>query len=246
MRQLFPVHRDDVDPAEVYAADLRTTIDGRPWVFANMIASLDGAISVDGVSGGLGGPADKEVFAAIRAVADVILVGAGTVTAENYRQPNPSPEVRRARQRRGQRPAPALAIVTNSLSVPPDHRVFDGDDRPLVLTHAGAPADRRARLTDRAEVIDVGDTAVDLPTAVATLGGRGWSVVLVEGGPSLNGDLVDAGLIDEWCLSLSPLVVGGDDPGILAGAPPAGDRRFDLDRILHSDDLLFLRYLRAR
>lgn len=246
MRQIHPVHRDDVDPAEVYAADDRSTADGRPWVLANMISALDGAISIDGVSGGLGGPADKEVFAAIRAVADVILVGAGTVTAENYRQPQPSPEVRRVRMARGQRPAPAIAIVTNSLSVPADHRVFDGDDRPLVVTHADAPAERRARLDERAELIDTGDTSVDLRTALAALGDRGWGVVLAEGGPTLNGELIADDLVDELCLSLSPLVVGGDDPGIVAGAPAADDRRFALDRILHADDLLFLRYLRAR
>lgn len=246
MRQLFPEARGEVDPAAVYADDARSGVDGRPWVLGNMIASLDGAISLEGTSGGLGGPADKAVFAAIRAVADVIVVGAGTAIAENYRRPQTPPELQRARIERSQRAVPALAIVTNSLRLPPDHRVFDDGHRPFILTNAGAPAQRRARLADRSEIIDVGDTAVDLQIAVDALGARNCRVVLVEGGPTLNAALVEADLLDELCLTLSPLIIGGDGPGIVAGASSSADRRFRLDRILHSDDLTFLRYLRSR
>ncbi|MBA2471912.1 MAG: dihydrofolate reductase family protein, partial [Pseudonocardiales bacterium] len=80
MRQLLPVAADPVDPAVVYA-DLPVA-QGRPSVRLNMIASLDGAATVDGLSGGLGGPADHRVFAALRELADVVLVAAGTVRAE--------------------------------------------------------------------------------------------------------------------------------------------------------------------
>jgi len=246
MRQLFPEDQAEVDPVTVYADDARPSPEGRPWVMGNMIASLDGAISLDGVSGGLGGPADKAVFRAIRAIADVILVGAGTVIAENYRRPQTPPDLQRARLERGQRAVPALAIVTNSLSLEPDHRVFDDGHRPFILTNAAAPADRRAQLADRSEIVDVGGTTVDVAVAVAELGDRGCGVILVEGGPTLNGALVEADLLDELCLTLSPLVVGGDGPGIVAGASSSADRRFRLDRILHGDDLTFLRYLRAR
>ncbi len=245
MRQLLPPIAEAVDADDVYAADDRRRADGRAWVMVNMISSLDGAISIDGVSGGLGGPADKRVFSAIRAVADVIVVGAGTVLAENYRRPETPPAQQRRRIERGQSPTPRLAIVSAGLSVPPDHRVLDPEAPPLLLTHASAPPDRRAALADKVELVDVGSTSVDLSAAVAALSDRGARVILVEGGPTLNGAFVDAGLVDELCLTLSPLLVGGDGPGIVAGADGSEGRRFRLERVLHDDDLLFLRYVRA-
>lgn len=78
---MLPVAADAVDPAIVYA-DLPAP--ARPGVRLNMIASLDGAATVDGLSGGLGGPADHRVFTALRELADVVLVAAGTVRAERY------------------------------------------------------------------------------------------------------------------------------------------------------------------
>src|ERR1043165_7544267 len=82
VRQLFPVPGGSVEPLDVYR-DL-PVVDGRPAVRLNMIASVDGSTAVDGLSGGLGGPADRKVFAALRSLADVVLVAAGTVRAENY------------------------------------------------------------------------------------------------------------------------------------------------------------------
>jgi RibD C-terminal domain len=78
MRQLLPEHITEVDPVALYTADVRARINDRPWVVVNMITSIDGATAVDGRSGGLGGPADKAVFRALREVPDVILVGAWT------------------------------------------------------------------------------------------------------------------------------------------------------------------------
>src|SRR5205823_11342695 len=133
VRQLFPIPMDDVDPAASYAADDRT---GPRWVLVNMITTVDGATTVAGRSGGLGGPADKRVFAAIRSVADVILVGAGTVRAENY-----GPDRR-------------LAIVTASLDLEPDARVFTGDVPPTVLTTSDADPGRRTALAGVANIVD--------------------------------------------------------------------------------------------
>src|SRR4051812_2248584 len=82
VRQLFPVAVDAVEPLDVYR-DL-PVVEGRPAVRLNMIASADGATAVDGLSGGLGGPPDRKVFAALRSLADVVLVAAGTVRAERY------------------------------------------------------------------------------------------------------------------------------------------------------------------
>jgi len=116
MRQLFPTPVDDVSVAETYAADARPAPSDRPWVMANMISSVDGAIEVAGVSGGLGGPGDKEVFSAIRGVPDYILVGSGTVIAENYRRPQTSPAQQAVRTARGQRPLPQIVIVSGAFA----------------------------------------------------------------------------------------------------------------------------------
>jgi len=243
MQQLFPQPVDDVDPILLYAADDRPAPADRPWVMMNMIASADGGISLDGVSGGLGGPADKAVFTAIRGVADVILVASGTVLAENYRKPQTPAAVQEQRTRQGKKPIPELAIVTGSLSLPDDHRVFDGH-RPIIVTHGAAPADRRAALGDRAELLDAGAEAVDLAAALRLLRERGAQVVLLEGGPSLNGQMVQAGLVDELCLSMSPMLIGGESSRIVRGRGDAVPTAMDLQRILHQDGLTFHRYTR--
>ena len=243
MQQLFPQPVDDVDPIALYAADDRPPHAERPWVMLNMIASADGGISLDGVSGGLGGPADKAVFTAIRGVADVILVASGTVLAENYRRPQTPAAVQEQRTARGQAPIPELAIVTGSLGIPDDHRVFEGH-RPVIVTHADAPADRREALADRAELLDAGATTVDLATALRLLKDRGAQTVLLEGGPSLNGQMVAQGLVDELCLSLSPMLIGGTSSRIVASREAAAPTPMELRRILHQDGLTFHRYTR--
>src|SRR6478735_5933963 len=100
MRMLFPVPADPVDPAEAYA-DLPTA-DGRPSVRLNMIVSVDGGTSWNGVSGALGGPADKALFAILRSLTDVVLVASGTMRAENYGPVVMAPALQEERRARGQ------------------------------------------------------------------------------------------------------------------------------------------------
>lgn len=244
MEQLFPNPVEDVDPADLYASDQRQSGTDRPWVLANMISSLDGAIDVDGVSGPLGGQADKRVFSAIRAVADAIVVGAGTVIAENYRRPQTPTDVQSLRQARGQSSLPRIAIVSSSLSIPVDHRVFDADAPPIVITHAQSPAERREVLAERAEVIVIGDDHVDLAEALQALAHSGAKTVLLEGGPTLNGAMVAADLVDEICMSVAPVLVGGTGARMMSGIHTHAVRGMRLDRVLHEDGYLFLRYLR--
>ena len=246
MKQLFPTLVDDVDPTAVYAADDRTSTTGRPWVVANMISSLDGAITVDGLSGGLGGPADKAVFSAVRAVADVIVAGSGTVIAENYRRAQTQPSIQEMRVARGQSPRPRIAIVSGLLSIADDHRVFDPEEPPLIITHGQSPMDRRSALETSAEIIVAGTDAVDLSLALDQLRKRGATTVLVEGGPTLNGAFFDADLIDEFCLSFSPALVGGNGPRAVVSNHTTAPRPMELVRTLHHDGFLFHRYLRSR
>lgn len=209
-----------------------------------MVASIDGATTIEGISGGLGGPADKEVFSAIRAVADVILVAAGTARAERYGPPRTSAARREERAERGQAPYPRLALITRSLDLDPAAALFvEAPEPPLIYTVTGAPAGARTRLAAVAELVDMGSADVDLPAVVADLHARGARVVLAEGGPGLNGQLVAAGLVDELDLTLSPLLVGGSSSR-LAHGPRERPEAMDLAHLWHGDDLLFARYVR--
>ncbi len=246
MEQIFPSPVDNVDPIAVYGADQRIPLAKRPWVMSNMIASIDGSVSVDGLSGGLGGPGDKAVFTAIRAVPDIIVVASGTVVAEDYRRPQTSPEVQASRIERGQDAFPRIAIVSGSLSIDPGHRVFDPEARPLVITHAQAPPDRVSALGEVADVLVAGETEVDLNGALETLRSNGASVVLLEGGPTLNGAFVEADLIDEWCQSSAPLLVGGSAGRVVKSRNTSEARTFALARTLHDEGFLFHRYVRDR
>jgi riboflavin biosynthesis pyrimidine reductase len=98
-----------------------------------------------------------------------------------------------------------------------------------------------------AEIIVAGDDVVDWHTALRALRTTARAgVVLVEGGPMTNAQLVAADLIDELCLTVSPQIVATDAPRIVSGIGAEAPRRMTLDRVLVEDDFLFLRYLRAR
>jgi riboflavin biosynthesis pyrimidine reductase len=227
VRQFFPEAVDDIDPADVYA-DL-PTVAGRPSVRLNMIASADGSATLGAVSGGLGGPADKRVFAVLRSLADVVLVGAGTVRAEHY---GPA--------------AVPVAVVTRSCHLDWQSPFFTAPiARPIVVTVSDAPDDNRARAADVADVIVAGGAAVDVAEAVRLLGERGLGRVLAEGGPSLNGDLVQARVLDELCLTVSPRVVGGDGRRIVAGPAPPAPTGLRLRTVCEEDSFLFLRFTTA-
>ncbi len=224
MRQLFPDSVDAIEALDVYR-DL-PVVEGRPTVRLNMIGSADGATAVDGRSGGLGGPADRKVFAALRALADVVLVAAGTVRAENY----------------GPAKVP-IAVVSGSLRLDWDTPFFAAAiHRPLIVTSGRAPADAVKQAQTVADVLVAGDTAVDLTQAVEQLGERGFAHVLAEGGPTFNGALAAAGLLDELCLTLAPLLVSGEAKRILAGPWLQPPPELRLRSVCEEDGYLFLRY----
>lgn len=249
MRRLHPPPVVDVDAERCYVDDRRDPPPGRPWVLVNTVVSADGATAVGGVSGDLGGAADRRLFLALRALPDVILAGADTVRAERYGPPRPTDEVRRARLERGQRAVPRVAVVSGSLDLDPAAALFgDPDQRPIVLTGGGADPARRATLAEVADVIVAGaeqDTAVDMAEALGALHDLGARLVLVEGGPRLNASLLDADLIDEWCLTVDPRLAGGPSTRAVHAATE-GLRPQHLDRVLTEDGVLFLRYLRNR
>ena len=215
------------------------------WLRANMVASADGAATLDGMSGGLSSPGDRRLFWVLRGLADVVMAGAGTARAEGYRPTRAKERWGPLGLREGRPPAPPLALVSRSLNLDPENPVFTGapaDARTIVITCAAAPADARTALERVADVIVAGDTLVNLEEALGALHDRGLSRVLCEGGPHLLGQLAAAGLLDELSLTVSPVLAGPGAPGIVEGAPfPA--RRLALAHVLEEDGTLFCRYL---
>jgi riboflavin biosynthesis pyrimidine reductase len=243
LRQLFPVCADEPDLPALYAYP-----DGQ-WLRANMVSSADGAASLNGVTAGISSETDRRVFALLRTLSDVILVGAATVREEGYKPA-------RTRElwsdlRAGRAPTPPIAVVSARLDLDaggplvaeaPPHA------RTIVITTARASAARRAELGRHADVIVAGDETVDLKAAVGALAERGQRRILAEGGPHLLAQLVDAGLVDELCLTIGPLMAGPGANRIVAGAPGTGPASLPLlltlAHVLEDDGFLLCRYTR--
>lgn len=251
LRQLLPRVRDNVDLAAAYAYPESLQ---RPWIRANMVSSADGAaVDAAGSSRGLSSAADRQVLALLRGLSDVILVGAGTARAESYRPP-------RARESwselRRDRPAtPRMAVVTRTLDVHPQLLEAAPEARTLLLTTGAAPQEQRREVARRAEVavVDSDTSGRACPTAVVQeLADRGLHRVVCEGGPHLLGDLTRAGLVDELCLTLSPMLRGPGASRVVAGPehpaaspPPDLPQGLRLASLLTSADALFTRYVRT-
>ncbi|WP_035842021.1 dihydrofolate reductase family protein [Kitasatospora azatica] len=249
MRQLIsPSHRDlsSLEAlAETYAYPEQVNL-GRPWLRANMVSSLDGAAKLAGLSEGLSGDADKRIFGVLRALSDVVLVGAETVRAEGYRPARAREAFAAAREAAGQAPAPAIAVVSRSLTLDLTAPLFTEPlVRTVVITTEDAPAAARAAVAEVADLVAVGRGSVDLPAAQAALTARGWTRQLTEGGPRLLAQLAAAGLLDELCLSLAPLVTAGDAPRIMHGAEMADAQRMRLVSLIEQKGFLFTRYCRT-
>jgi riboflavin biosynthesis pyrimidine reductase len=236
---------EDDDLADWY--DYPHALD-RAYVRANFITSLDGAVTgADGLSGSIGNDADRRVFGLLRALSDVVLVGAGTARTEGYHPVRIGLAWRGLRERLGLPPAPTLAVVSASLDLPPT--VLDpleGSGPLLVVTCGGADPQRvaavREQLGDDA-VLVAGRDRIDLATVVEQLGARGLRRVLLEGGPRVMSDVVAAGLLDELCLTLAPVVVGGTAPRLAGGPPVAQGMR--LAHVLESGGVLLTRWTRG-
>jgi riboflavin biosynthesis pyrimidine reductase len=208
----------------------------------NFITSLDGATTIDGRSGGLGTPGDLRIFRVLRALADVVLVGSGTATAEGYRAVEVDSPVSWIRTSIGRPPTMPIAIVSRRASLDPAGGLVVGAPSPTILvTCAAADPDRRAALAAAGVTVLVcGDDDVDLPTAVDQLAELGHEHVLCEGGATLLRSALTAGVVDELDLSIAPALVGSD-PRLLDGLP-GSPVRLDLRQLLEEDGVLFGRY----
>ncbi len=245
MQQVWPRFVPEVDHLEVYEQVARPRCPDRPWVMLCMITSVDGSVSVQGRSGPLGGPTDWAVLSALRGCADAIVVGAGTARSEDYGPPSPAAEVRKRRLERGQEAVPLLAVVSARGELDPAARLFGGPERVRLYLAAAVPAPRRERLAEVADVRTAGERAAEAAAITADLAAEGRSLILLEGGPHLNAAFATADLIDEFCITRSPLLAPGG-PGMIEGAAPQAGHSLRLDRLLVADGMTFARYLRRR
>lgn len=220
----------------------------RPWVRANMISSLDGGATDDGRAGGLAGPGDRALFGFMRQQADVILVGAATVRIKNYSGAQMSAAQRQARQLRGQAEVPPIAVITHSADIPHDAKFFTRTEvPPLILTSRDSIDDTCRRFTGLAEVIDASGTApdrVDPHVVLRILGERGLRRVLTEGGPSVLNMLIEEDLIDEMCVTIAPILVGGFARRIASGPGEAHTRLRRSHVLTDTAGYLYTRYVR--
>ncbi|MDQ0613936.1 riboflavin biosynthesis pyrimidine reductase [Microbacterium sp. W4I4] len=214
---------------------------GRTWLRMNFVASLDGAATRAGRSGGLGDAADRRLFDLLRWEADVILLGAGTARIEGYGGMRLSDEAVAWRTDAGLVPQPAFALVSRSLDLDPGAPIFtDAPVRPIVYTVSSAPAHRRAELADVADVVDAGDEDADGMRIRQDLAGRGLYRIHSEGGPHLFGAMLAVGAVDALHLTLAPSLEVGSAGRIARGVEaPVGAK---LASVLRAGDELLLHY----
>jgi riboflavin biosynthesis pyrimidine reductase len=200
---------------------------GRPWVELCMVASIDGSTVVSGASAELSSRNDSAVMLRLRSLADVIIVGAGTVSAEGYGPPR--------------RPGLRIGVVTATGRIDATTPLFASGAGFVITTE-------RSTIPEGIDVVRAGAQHVDLAAALTSLDDvcEGALVVQVEGGPTLNGALFAADLIDEINVTTTPLTVGGSGPRLSAtGAEHA--HRFSLEQLLVDDEsFLYSRWLRRR
>lgn len=195
-----------------------------PWLRANMVSTLDGAATGEsGRSGSINNPADQAVFAALRAQADAIIVGAGTARAENYRVA----EV-------------PLVLVSHQGQVPEGLRGAPAGSVLLAVAESSPGREEALATLGPENVIVAGSTQVDLVALRAALVARGLRNLLSEGGPRLLRDLLDAAVVDELCVTLVPRTIGGEHPRIVTGPPITTD--LDLALLLEQDGTLLGRW----
>jgi len=201
---------------------------GEPWLRVNFVSTVDGAAQGDdGLSKSINNDADKRVFDLLRAQADCLVVGAGTLRAEEYMVP-PLPIVVVSRSGR----------VPESLAGAPPGRV-------TMATVATAPhlAESRA-LVGPEQLLVLGEDQVDLVALKAELAARGWMDQLCEGGPHLFGSLAAAGVVDELCHTIVPRLIGGQHLRILAGVDI--DVALEPVSLLEQDGTILGRWLVSR
>jgi 2,5-diamino-6-(ribosylamino)-4(3H)-pyrimidinone 5'-phosphate reductase len=190
----------------------------RPYVFINSAMSADGKIStVAREQVRISGKEDLQRVDELKADADAVMVGVGTVLADDPKLTVKSAALKRKRVAQGRSEDP-LRIVADSNARTPVTAAILGPNA-LVAVAQRAPRDRVEALNKRAEVLAVGKSKVDLAMLLANLKDRGVNSVLVEGGATLNFALLELGLVDEVYTYVGDIIIGGSAaPTLVDGA----------------------------
>jgi riboflavin biosynthesis pyrimidine reductase len=242
MQRIWPDH-SLLDDTELFAAYTIDRTAGRR-LRMNFVCSLDGAVEVGGYSRGLSNEDDQKVLHALRVHADAVMVGAGTLRHEGYGPMRLTAADHAVRA--GLAPDPTLVVVSASLRLDPSSDALAlAPVRPVVLTIAASPGDRRADLEKVADVVICGDTAVDPVYAMRALHERGLDQVLCEGGPRLFGTLLAADLVDEMCLTISAKLAGSGAGRIVADGRRNTPADMRLVHVIVAGDTLLTRYSRT-
>lgn len=207
----------------------------RPYTFFNFVSTLDGRAALDGSTRPLGGPADLEMLLALRAVADAVLIGPGTVRAEGY-----------GRLVGGDRrsTSPPAVLISRRFDVPWEAGLFAAPDQP-VLVYTSLDAGPAPDVAAPVEVVRLDECTP--AAALADLRARGVRALLSEGGPTLFRGFLAEGLVDELFLTLTPLLTGDEDEtSLVVGGRLPNLTRLTLRWVLRSDAELFLRYATVR
>lgn len=218
--------------------------EGRRWVRAMMVTTLDGAAAgPDALSGSISSDADKAIFDAVRTFADVILVGAHTIRAEQYGPVLAERYPEKERVLHGLASAPVLVTVSGRLDLPWDLPLFsESTQRPIVFTAGEPDPDALATARSYAEVITLSGTQVDPRILLDALEARGWSRIVCEGGPTLLNQLLREDLVDEADITVSPVFAGTGHSPSTSLLPDV--LSLELVQVLEARGFLMNRYVR--
>jgi len=220
LRRLSDLHDDALREHYAPLAD--------PWLRVNFVSTVDGsAVGADGLSKSINNDADKRVFDALRANADCLVVGAGTLREEGYEIPDLP-----------------LVVVSRLGQVPPKLRSAPAGRILMATTSSCDGLDDARDVLGADNVLELGEEEVDLPRLKAVLAERGWRDQLCEGGPSLFATLLVAGVVDELCCTIVPRLVGGDGLRMVDG--PDVDVPLELSGLLEQDCTLLGRWVVSR
>ena len=209
-----------------------------------MVATADGKVTIGGRSGPIGNDADRELFHALRAKFDAVMIGANTLRVERYGRIAKDPAVRERRAAEGLDPDPLAIVVSGRLLLPADLPLLaEPEQRVLILTAAEGELESCAA---QISYLRTPGSEVDLGSLMAKLrADLGIRSILCEGGPTLNGSLLAEGLVDELFLSVAPKLIGGDGHSSVSGAPLPAPQELELVSVHESEGHLFLRYSRV-
>ena len=215
--------------------------EGRPFVFVNMVSTIDGRAQVLGRTRELGDEADLEMLLELRAIADAVLIGTGTLRAEGYARLIGSAERRARREAAGLAADPPAVLLSRSLDLPWDAGLFADAEQPVLVYTSEAAEAEVPETVAPVEIVRMADPA---PAAMlADLRARGIAALLSEGGPTLNHALLAAGVVDELFLTIAPQITGEAEAlRIVEGEGLAVPRRARPVWVLRASGELFLRY----